>query len=395
MSDRDHILIIGAGLGGLVLAIGLRDAGFPITVFERDASPTERNQGYYNRYSQFGLNALRNLIPDRLIKEMEAQSNQLTNEGPDNPFAWHFISADGSREQRVWVPPALDPLVKSVQEKWIWIRRDAFRKVLIREMAGNIKWKHRFASHECSDDGITVTFSNGSCFKGKLLVGCDGNMSKVAAAMGIPPPYTSKTELISGLVENTPEVLSALDRRRQNCLSLTSDYTTGGPTPRAGPAILQTVQSDTSPISSWMSVRREGFVTSIDNLPKAELAGLAKETLQGFDPSLTRIVELTEPHNMIPWKLRVRSKVPEWTTQPRITLLGDAIHSMSPAGGNGANMAFVSASMLLKALTAGRDRIGKDAAVLKEYEDSMRSTANMIMAGVKQMSVGIFGIDYE
>lgn len=42
-----RIVIIGSGLGGLGAAISLEQAGFSnIVIFERDASPTTRREGY-------------------------------------------------------------------------------------------------------------------------------------------------------------------------------------------------------------------------------------------------------------------------------------------------------------------------------------------------------------
>lgn len=41
-----HVLIIGAGLGGLTLAQGLRKQGISFQIFERDASAESRGQGY-------------------------------------------------------------------------------------------------------------------------------------------------------------------------------------------------------------------------------------------------------------------------------------------------------------------------------------------------------------
>ncbi len=43
---NQRILIVGAGLGGLCLANGLKRSGFRVAVFERDEIPHARGQGY-------------------------------------------------------------------------------------------------------------------------------------------------------------------------------------------------------------------------------------------------------------------------------------------------------------------------------------------------------------
>ena len=41
-----HVAIIGAGIGGIALAIGCLHRGIPFTIFEKDGSFNERSQGY-------------------------------------------------------------------------------------------------------------------------------------------------------------------------------------------------------------------------------------------------------------------------------------------------------------------------------------------------------------
>lgn len=45
-SSPEHIIIIGAGFGGLLLAHGLKKYGISFSIYERDSSPQARGQGY-------------------------------------------------------------------------------------------------------------------------------------------------------------------------------------------------------------------------------------------------------------------------------------------------------------------------------------------------------------
>lgn len=43
---RPHVVIVGAGLGGLLLAQTLRKQEISFEIYDRDASPTARYQGW-------------------------------------------------------------------------------------------------------------------------------------------------------------------------------------------------------------------------------------------------------------------------------------------------------------------------------------------------------------
>jgi 2-polyprenyl-6-methoxyphenol hydroxylase-like FAD-dependent oxidoreductase len=92
-----------------------------------------------------------------------------------------------------------------------------------------------------------------------------------------------------------------------------------------------------------------------------------------WHPRVREIISHCDPATL--FALPLRSSVPPspWTTTP-VTLLGDAIHAMSPASGSGACTALRDAANLAQALTeaaAGREL----RATLQEYEIYMTDYA--------------------
>ena len=60
------VLVIGAGLGGLCLAQGLRQAGVNVAVYERDEGLVVRKQGHRVHLDSRGEQALRECLQPRL-----------------------------------------------------------------------------------------------------------------------------------------------------------------------------------------------------------------------------------------------------------------------------------------------------------------------------------------
>src|ERR1700761_1142129 len=61
-----RVIIIGAGLGGLCLAQGLRKSGVEVLVFERQKSREENKSGYGIHIDPKGKRALRHCLPHGL-----------------------------------------------------------------------------------------------------------------------------------------------------------------------------------------------------------------------------------------------------------------------------------------------------------------------------------------
>jgi len=75
------------------------------------------------------------------------------------------------------------------------------------------------------------------------------------------------------------------------------------------------------------------------------------------------------------WKITCSTPtgVPDWPNEPRVTVIGDAAHSMTPAGGIGANTAVRDSALLGRLL---REAGGYSEGVTAAYEKGMRVYAS-------------------
>ncbi len=115
----------------------------------------------------------------------------------------------------------------------------------------------------------------------------------------------------------------------------------------------------------------------MDSFTPEQLQRWVGDQVATWDPRLGAVVAAADPATVAPVVLRSMSTLPAWAPST-VTLLGDAIHSMTPMAGIGANTALRDADGLRRALTgpgAGtlNDRVGR-------YEHRMRGYANDALA---------------
>ncbi len=101
----------------------------------------------------------------------------------------------------------------------------------------------------------------------------------------------------------------------------------------------------------------------------AELRALTLSLVQGWHPELVEIVARQDAASIFPVSVRTSVPVGGWETTA-VTLLGDAVHVMSPAIGVGANTALRDARVLTARLAEAAD--GRPLAdALHAYETEM------------------------
>ncbi|MGW4644058.1 FAD-dependent monooxygenase [Sphaerisporangium sp. NPDC004334] len=95
-----------------------------------------------------------------------------------------------------------------------------------------------------------------------------------------------------------------------------------------------------------------------------QLRALVMDVTDGWHPLIRRTI--AQWHEVFPLDLRTSVPIPTWRTT-LVTLLGDAVHAMSPAAGAGANLALRDTAALTAALAHG----GPLVPALRSYEQEM------------------------
>ena len=364
-----RVAIVGAGLGGLCLAHGLRRAGIEVVVLERHASPAARPASYGIHLNADGLHALHACLPE----ENWTRLVETTVPAPDI-VRFH--------DQQLHVLATRDHTSAAINLDQVTRRRAANRDdlrdaLLIGLNRANhgpddvIRWGASFERYEIDGEQVLVRCADGTEITADVLVGADGANSPVR---GQRLPDLHRQDLgilnISGRVELTPE------RAEQLPPSLVDGAVNNVVPNRPGWMFVSTWESTGERYVVWAWAADRGtYPDDVESLAGKDLRGLVAERIAGWAPALRRLVEDTEPGAMAAITLRTMPPVPEFAPG-RVTLLGDAIHNMTPMAGIGANTALRDADALSVCLAeAGPavERIGR-------YEARMRFYANAALA---------------
>lgn len=360
-----RVLVIGAGTGGLCLAHGLLAAGVDVRVFERDRTPTDRIQGYRLTINAVGARALRTCLPPPNFDHYIAASAKISTAVTFLDHNLHRLLAIQLPETNQSAPQAPRP-----------ISRIALRQILLEGLEEVVSFAKTFAVFEELPDGRVVAhFEDGSTAEGDILVGADGASSHVRRQL---LPHAERIE--TGLVAVSGKFpLDAAARQ------LAPQAIFNGPTlilgPRGGFMFSGAVEYPEGASSSYdneeygmwgFSARRATL--RIDGSPDEVSGEDARRAVlaQMFDwsPNLGRLVERTEAQSLTTFSVKSSVPIDAWKTK-RITLLGDALHNMTPYRGIGANTALRDAASLRDALSdvsSGRTDL---LAALSTYEREM------------------------
>ncbi|MEE3622836.1 NAD(P)/FAD-dependent oxidoreductase [Nitrospirillum sp. BR 11752] len=334
------VTIVGAGLGGLVLARVLHLNGIPATVYEAEASAGARTQGgmldIHERDGQMALKAaglfdqFRALIhPGGEASRVLDPQGRLLLDQPDD--------GTGGRPE---------------------VLRGELRRILLDSLpAGAIQWGRKLANAKGLGDGRhTLTFTDGSTVTTNVLVGADGAWSKVRPLLSdAAPVYVGATFIDTYLFD--------ADTR----YPATAEAVGGGGMFALMPG--QGIFAHREPggtLHAYIALKRPAeWITAIDFGGDDAKARIAAE-FGGWAPALTTLITHSDTPP-VPRLLHTSPSDHRWPRVPGVTLLGDAAH-LAPPAGDGANLAMLDGAELAQAIVAHPD---DTEAALAAYESLM------------------------
>ncbi|TDC58156.1 FAD-dependent monooxygenase, partial [Micromonospora sp. KC207] len=137
---------------------------------------------------------------------------------------------------------------------------------------------------------------------------------------------------------------------------------------RGWPGLRHDTTRDNINFIIWSSARR--FPADVMRRRGEDLVRLAQELTHNWHPHLRELLARSDPGSALPIRVSTSEPVPAWKSST-VTLLGDAIHTMTPGRGVGANTALRDAALLCRQirLAAAGDKTLVQA--VADYEAAM------------------------
>ena len=344
-----HVAIIGAGIGGVALAVACLHRGISFTIYERDNSFNERSQGYGLTLQQ-ASKAIEGFGISKLEKGVVSTRHLVHT--PDGKV----VAEWGMRK---WLQNSEKQTPKKTN---IHIARQLLRSAFIEQLGGidKIKWGHQLIDFNENQEGkIDLNFQfNGKSKieKADIIVGADGIRSAVRNILiseGISPLRYLDCIVILGICP-----LSALENPDHHLLDSATVFQTANGNER-----IYMMPFDSDSIMWQLS-----FPMSEDeakNLSNKGSEALKEEAIRrtNWHKPIPQILKATLANQVSGYPVYDRALLnPElMKTFGKATLIGDAAHPMSPFKGQGANQA------LLDALSLARE-ISKKCRLLSQWQ---------------------------
>ncbi|KAI5206369.1 FAD/NAD(P)-binding domain-containing protein [Aureobasidium subglaciale] len=393
------ILISGAGLASLLLARSLLRCNIGFRVFERDASLASRGQGYRLRLSSEGLDAIESALEPAAWKKFYDRCGKTGGGGmktidamTGEPIEQPPTAAAGTSSEGGSSGSSNNESLSSREGKVVGIARGDMRNLFMEGCEEFVQFSKHVKGYELTAEGVRAIFSDGTkSEEGSMLIGGEGINSYVAKQLsgGKLKVYDTGARGIHGQAPTT-----AFKELGEGVFRIVDDTR-----PNGSFAVITNVRAgdmdDPNTEFGWTMVGEPGVIKAPNDdytIVGETAANIAKELTKDWHAKLKPLfTESTTPNSAF-WKIVMStpSGVPTWSNEPRVTVIGDAVHSVTPAGGLGANTAVRDSALLGRLLKNGYYE-----GATAEYEKEMRVYASEAVGKSYDMASKMFKIHID
>ncbi|HEX2810332.1 MAG TPA: FAD-dependent monooxygenase, partial [Kineosporiaceae bacterium] len=290
-------------------------------------------------------------------------------------------------EESIMYPGSSDPA-----EGHYAVDRATLRRLLLAGLDDKVHFGAEFQRYESGPDGpVTAVFADGRRAVGDVLVGADGASSRVQRQY---LPQAVHVDAGVGAVAHklflTDETRTWVPQRLQTGMNLiitkapVSLFTSVYDPPPGGPVALERVATPTSLGTHGRAPHPEApyllcalnadpavLPATLSRLEPDALRQVVDDLVADWHPDLRRVLAESDPASRSAIEFSASTEIPPWPTS-RVTVLGDAIHTMPATGGRGGNTAMRDANLLTHELD-GAARGERDLiTAIRNYETDMR-----------------------
>lgn len=354
---KTEVLIIGGGIAGLALANLLGKAGLEIVLVEKRAFPVTENTDHFGRTAALMGSSVNILKALEVWDELEKRTA---------PLETMRIIDDGN--------PTIDPIQIDFPAKDAGL--DYFGHNIPNNMLHAILSDKAMAmknikiispaelqSFETDETGITATLNTGEKIAARIIVGADGRNSPVRtfANIGVQEKKYDQSAITCLIEHSKPHNNTSTEHHRAG-----------------GPFTTVPMPDDNGKhISSVVWVEKTAEADGFIKLDKASF----EKALQKRTRNALGAVTLASNPECWPLSGVIADKI----TAPRIALIAEAAHVMSPIGAQGLNLSLRDVATLAETLI--------DAARLGEDIGSELTLARYAKRRSIDMKSRFFGVD--
>lgn len=331
------VTIVGAGIGGLTLAIALKQKGIEVEIFE--STPQFRRVG---AGIVLAINAMRVYQRLGLVEKLEAAGKCLSSMAITNANLTSMTTSP------------LGYFEKKYQLSNVGIHRAALHEILLSELPHiPIHLNKKLKNLQQTKDGALLEFEDGTQHKASVVIGADGIHSAVRKA----------------IFPNSKERFA-----KQYCWRGVVDF-------ELSQATAYQLRE------AWGKGRRFGIVPIGQNLVYwfacAKYQTSAQQELEtkplasifsDFNPLIGQIINATPSEKIIKAELSDLVLLDKWS-KGVVGLVGDAAHATTPNMGQGANQAIESAWVLSTCLAEEKNATQ----AFEQYQKIRQAKANQII----------------